>query len=205
MKIGIIGAGNIGGALTRRFRELGHKVSVANSRGPQTLAELARETGAKPVSVHEAARENDVVIVTIPQKNVPELPSDLFGGVPADVVIVDTGNYYPQQRDGRIEGIESGLTESRWVEQQVGRPVVKAFNNISPNTCSRTVRRRAARDASRCRWPQTRRKPKASSCGSSRSSASTRWTRAVSTSRGASSPARRCTRRTSTRRAYDAD
>lgn len=130
MKIGIIGAGNIGGALTRRFRELGHAVSVANSRGPQTLAELARETGAKPVSVHEAARENDVVIVTIPQKNVPELPSDLFGGVPGDVVVVDTGNYYPQQRDGRIDGIESGLTESRWVEQQVGRPVVKAFNNI---------------------------------------------------------------------------
>ena len=130
MKIGIIGAGNIGSALTRRFRAAGHDVAVANSRGPQTLQDLARETGAQAVTVHEAARGRDVVVVTIPEKNVPDLPSDLFDGVPADVTIVDTGNYYPRQRDGRIEEIENGMTESRWVSQQLGRPVVKAFNNI---------------------------------------------------------------------------
>jgi predicted dinucleotide-binding enzyme len=45
-------------------------------------------------------------------------------------VVVDTGNYYPQQRDGGIHAIEGGTTESRWVSQQLGRPVVKAFNNI---------------------------------------------------------------------------
>ncbi|GAC1299910.1 MAG: NAD(P)-binding domain-containing protein [Vulcanimicrobiaceae bacterium] len=130
MKIGIIGAGNIGGALTRRFRTLGHAVCVANSRGPQTLADLAHETGASAVSVREAARDKDVVIVTIPQKNVPDLAADTFDGVSAETVVVDTGNYYPQQRDGRIDGIEAGATESRWVEQRLGRPVVKAFNNI---------------------------------------------------------------------------
>jgi 8-hydroxy-5-deazaflavin:NADPH oxidoreductase len=130
MKIGIIGAGNIGGTLTRRFRQLGYDVSVANSRGPDSLAGLAQETGAKAVSVEEAARENDVVVVTIPERNIPDLPKNLFTGVPGDVVVIDTGNYYPQQRDGRIEGIESGLTESRWVEEQLGRPVIKAFNNI---------------------------------------------------------------------------
>ena len=130
MKIGIIGAGNIGGNLTRRFQELGHKVFVANSRGPETLADLAAETGATPVTVEEAARRGDVVIVTIPQKNIPSLPRDLFAGVPDNVVVVDTGNYYPQQRDGRIAGIEDGTVESRWVSQQLGRPVVKAFNNI---------------------------------------------------------------------------
>ncbi len=130
MKIGIIGAGNIGGALTRRLTELGHQVFVANSRGPETLAELAAETGATAVSAHEAARSGEVVVVTIPQKNVPSLPADLFAGVPADVVVVDTGNYYPQHRDGRIAEIEAGTTESRWVARQLGRPVVKAFNNI---------------------------------------------------------------------------
>lgn len=93
-------------------------------------ADLAAETGATPVSVHEAARRGDVVIVTIPEKNIPDLPRDLFAGVPDDVVVVDTGNYYPQQRDGRIAGIEDGTIESRWVSQQLGRPVVKAFNNI---------------------------------------------------------------------------
>ena len=130
MKIGIIGAGNIGGALTRRFTALGHEVSVANSRGPETLAGLARETGARAVTVEEAARAGEVVIVTIPQSAVRELPRDLFAGVPSDVVVVDTGNYYPRQRDGRIEEIEAGMTESRWVSRQLRRPVVKAFNNI---------------------------------------------------------------------------
>jgi len=130
MNIGIIGAGNIGGNLTRRFQELGHKVFVGNSRGPETLADLAAKTGATAVTVEEAARRGDVVVVTIPQKNIPSLPRDLFAGVPDNVVVVDTGNYYPQQRDGRIAGIEDGTVESRWVSQQLGRPVVKAFNNI---------------------------------------------------------------------------
>lgn len=133
MKIGIIGAGQIGGTLARRLTALGHDVSVANSRGPETLRQLAKETGAKPVMVKEAARAGEVVIVTIPMKSIPKLPRDLFEGVSDDVVIVDTGNYYPQQRDGRIDPIEDGVTESRWVSQQLGRPVVKAFNNIYAN------------------------------------------------------------------------
>lgn len=130
MKIGIIGAGNIGGTLTRRLRQLGHEVSVANSRGPDSLAKLAKETGAKAVSVKDAAHAGEVVVVTIPQKNIPDLPRDLFAGVAPGVVVVDTGNYYPRQRDGRIDGIEKGMVESRWVEKQLGRPVIKAFNNI---------------------------------------------------------------------------
>src|SRR5271166_3905919 len=123
LRIGIIGAGNIGGTLTRRLMTLGHDVAVANSRGPESLARLATETGATAVTVTEAARSRDVVIVTIPLKNIPDLPAGLFDGAPHNLVVVDTGNYYPRQRDGRIEGIEDGLTESRWVEQQLGHPV----------------------------------------------------------------------------------
>lgn len=130
MKIGIIGAGNIGGALTRRFAALGHDVSVANSRGPQTLRDLVAETGANAVIVSEAARDKGVVVVAIPERNVSDLPADLFAEARDDLVVVDTGNYFPQQRDGRIEAIEAGMAESRWVAQQSGRPVVKAFNNI---------------------------------------------------------------------------
>jgi predicted dinucleotide-binding enzyme len=129
MRIGIIGAGHIGGALTRRFTALGHQVSVANSRGPETLRDLADETGATPVTVEQAARAGDVVVVTIPLKSVPKLPRDLFADASENLVVIDTGNYYPQ-RDGLIEEIESGTTESRWTSQQLGRPVVKAFNNI---------------------------------------------------------------------------
>jgi predicted dinucleotide-binding enzyme len=130
MRIGIIGAGQIGGTLARRLTALGHDVSIANSRGPETLAALAKETGAKPVTVGDAARAGDIVIVTIPMKSIAKLPADLFDGVSNDVIVVDTGNYYPQQRDGRIDGIEDGMAEARWTSQQLGRPVVKAFNNI---------------------------------------------------------------------------
>src|SRR5215208_1381317 len=115
LRIGIVGAGNIGGNLARRFAALGHEVAVANSRGPETLAGLAAETGARAVTVEEAARGRDVVVVTIPEKNIPDLPAGLFDGAPGSMVIVDTGNYYPRQRDGRIAEIEEGMPESRWV------------------------------------------------------------------------------------------
>lgn len=128
MKIGIIGAGNIGGNLTRRLAALGHDVSVANSRGPETLAALAEETGATAVAASEAARGAEVVVVTVPLKNVPDLPAGVLDGAADGFVVIDTNNYYPQ-RDGRIAAIEDdGLTESRWTEGHLGHPVVKAFN-----------------------------------------------------------------------------
>ncbi|ONI67720.1 NADP oxidoreductase [Kribbella sp. ALI-6-A] len=130
MKIGIIGSGNIGGTLTRRLTALGHDVKVANSRGPESLRDLEQETGARAVKVEEAVQDAEIVVVTIPEKAVPQLPANLFANAADDVVVVDTGNYYPQ-RDGRIAAIEDdGLTESAWVARQLGRPVVKAFNNI---------------------------------------------------------------------------
>jgi predicted dinucleotide-binding enzyme len=130
MKIGIIGSGNIGGTLTRRLTALGHDVKVANSRGPESLRDLEQETGATAVKVEEAVQDAEIVVVAIPEKAVPELPDQLFAAAAPDLVVVDTGNYYPQ-RDGRIAAIEDdGLTEAGWVAQQLGRPVVKAFNNI---------------------------------------------------------------------------
>ena len=130
MKIGLIGAGHIGGALAHRFTALGHQVLVSNSRGSESLAAFASETGATAVERADAVRDVELIVLTIPLKNVAELPAGLFAGVSNSVPVVDTCNYYPRQRDGRIEGIESGLTESRWVEQQIGHPVIKAFNNI---------------------------------------------------------------------------
>jgi hypothetical protein len=130
MKVGIIGAGNIGSALARRLRTIGHEVSIANSRGPETLQDLAAETGAHAVAVTEAAKDADIVIVTVPQKNVLDLPTDLLSGAAAGAAFVDTGNYYPRQRDGRIDAIETGTPETLWVQGQLGRPMVKAFNNI---------------------------------------------------------------------------
>jgi len=130
MKIGIIGAGNIGGNLTRRLTALGHDVTVANSRGVESLAELVAETGAKAATAATAANEADLVVVTIPEKNIPDLPKGFLDGANEGVVVIDTGNYYAQRRDGLIAEIENGVTESRWVSNQIGHPVVKAFNGI---------------------------------------------------------------------------
>ena len=132
MKIGIIGAGGMGGTLARRLAALGHHVSVANSRGPETLAEFATETGAVPVPITDAGRDADVMIIAIPEKNIPDLPEGLLGSLPDGGVLIDIGNYAPQQRDGRIDELENGAIESRWVEAHLGHPVIKAFNNVRP-------------------------------------------------------------------------
>ena len=129
MKIGIIGAGNIGGTLAHRLVPLGYEVAIANSRGPETLQKLAKESGAKAVTAAEAARYGEILVVTIPERAIADLPKDLLKGVPAGVVVIDTGNYYPV-RDERIGAIDQGKPDSAWVAEKLGRSVVKAFNNI---------------------------------------------------------------------------
>ena len=145
MRIGIIGAGHIGGTLARELTELGDLVRVANSRGPASLASLANETGARAVAVEDAVRDVELVIVTIPEKSVAELPKGLFDRVPKDVIVVDTGNYYPSWRDGHIEAIERGTTESGWVSSMLGRPVVKVFNNITAQSLAEGARPKGSR------------------------------------------------------------
>ena len=130
MKIGIIGAGNIGGTLVRRLRQLGHEVKVANSRAPETLADLAEETGATAVWAADAAEDADLVIVSIPQKNVPDLAAGIVDRRKPDAPVIETNNYYPRQRDGYIEAIEQGQPESAWVAEHIGAPVFKVFNGI---------------------------------------------------------------------------
>jgi predicted dinucleotide-binding enzyme len=129
MNIGIIGAGMIGGTLARRLVALGHDVAIANSRGPETIRDLAAEIGARAVTPAEAVRSGEIVVVAIPERAAADLPKDLFAGVSGEVAVIDTGNYYPA-RDGRIAAIVDGQIESAWVAEQLGRPVVKAFNNI---------------------------------------------------------------------------
>jgi predicted dinucleotide-binding enzyme len=129
MRVGFIGAGSIGGTLARHLARLGNQVSIANSRGPESLAALADEIGATPVSVVDAVKAGEIVVISVPTKAVANLPRGLFANVPSRVVI-DTGNYHPELRDGRIDAIDQGMLDSQWVEQQIGCPVVKAFNNI---------------------------------------------------------------------------
>jgi len=130
MRIGVIGAGSMGVILARHLARLGHHVSIANSRGPESLAALAAEIGATPASVVDAAKAGEIVILAIPTKAVADLPRGLFANVPSSVVVIDIGNYHPELRDGHIAAIDRGMLDSQWVAQQIGHPAIKALNNI---------------------------------------------------------------------------
>jgi 8-hydroxy-5-deazaflavin:NADPH oxidoreductase len=120
----------MGRVLSRHLGKLGHHVSIANSRGPESLTALAAEIGATPVSVIDAAKAGEIVFIAIPTKAVTDLPRELFANVADSVVVIDIGNYHPELRDGRIDAIDRGMLDSQWVAQQIGHPVIKAFNNI---------------------------------------------------------------------------
>jgi 8-hydroxy-5-deazaflavin:NADPH oxidoreductase len=128
MRIGIIGAGNIGSVLALKLAEAGHSVLIANSRGPETLQKLADETGANAASVHDAIQGADVVILSIPFAKLPLL-REFFVGLSDDVIVADTSNYFPV-RDGEIPAIDAGQVESSWVSEQIGHAVIKAWNNV---------------------------------------------------------------------------
>lgn len=137
MEIGIIGSGNIGSTLAGYLTKSGHQVAIANSRGPETLTDIAEKTGAKATTAEQAASAKDLVIIAIPQKAMLKLPIDILSASKA--IIVDAGNYYPS-RDGEIREIANGATDSEWVAKVIGHPIIKAFNNIvAPSLASKAT------------------------------------------------------------------
>jgi predicted dinucleotide-binding enzyme len=129
MKIGIIGAGHIGSTLAKLLVDDGQEVSIANSRGPETLESLAADLGdnATTATVEQARDFGDVVIVSIPLGRYAELPVDGWEGK----IVIDTNNYYPE-RDGQIAELDSGQTTSSelLLKQLPGARIVKGFNTI---------------------------------------------------------------------------
>ena len=130
MKIGIIGAGEMGRCLASRLVTCGHTVSIANSREPASLKQVVENIGAEPVSIEGATKYKDIIIVSIPQKSIADLPKKLFEDIPGDTVVIDTGNYYPGLRDGAIPALEQIGIDSLWVQMHLGVAVVKVFNSI---------------------------------------------------------------------------
>lgn len=129
MKIGIIGIGAIGSTIAKKLAAAGHEVKVSNTAQPSELAVKAKELNATPATIEDVVKDVEVVFLSIPSGSIPNLPNDLFKDIPNNVVIVDTCNYYPF-RDGEIEELRNGKVESEWVSEQIGKPVIKAFNNL---------------------------------------------------------------------------
>ncbi|QHL86922.1 NAD(P)-binding domain-containing protein [Nibribacter ruber] len=132
MKIGIIGTGAIGSILAKKFSSAGHQVKVTNTRDMSTLKEIATNLGAEAATLEEVVKDVEAIIFSIPFKAYTDLPKNLLLGVPQEVVIMDTSNYYPL-RDGELPGLQ-GKTESEYISETLGRPVVKVFNNIMEYT-----------------------------------------------------------------------
>ncbi|ROQ59672.1 hypothetical protein EDD93_7073 [Streptomyces sp. 840.1] len=130
MDISIIGSGSIGGTLARQLAARGHSVTIANSRGPASLAQLASRTGTTAAETADAMARAQVLILSVPMGALPGLGPMVGSHLPDDAVVVDTSNYVPEFRDERIPAIDGGLTESLWVARQLGRPLLKALNTV---------------------------------------------------------------------------
>ncbi len=127
MKIGIIGAGHIGQAIARLAVAKGHEVKISNSRGPETLTDIARKIGCSTGTAEEASRFGPVAVVTVPFVSLFKIdPAPLAGRI-----VIDTNNYYPD-RDGRIAALDlhETTTSIMVAKHFAASKVVKAFNAI---------------------------------------------------------------------------
>ena len=127
--LGIIGAGHIGSQVARVAIANGYDVVIANSRGPETLADLVAELGpkARAATAQEAAAAADVAVVTVPLRAIDDLPAEQLAGK----IVLDTINYY-FERDGHIEALDKGETTTSELVQRAlpDSKIAKAFNHI---------------------------------------------------------------------------
>jgi hypothetical protein len=79
-------------------------------------------------------KDVEAVVLSVPFAKYPDLTS-VFSNVPADVAVIDTSNYYPL-RDGAITEVDNRKLDSVWVSEQIGRPVIKAWNAVLSHTLS---------------------------------------------------------------------
>ncbi|PAF38516.1 3-hydroxyisobutyrate dehydrogenase [Terribacillus saccharophilus] len=126
MKFGIIGAGSIGSIISRKLVKNGHDVKIADARGMEHLE--GKDLAGKPVRAEDAITNIEVLILSLPLRALSSV-RNIIGQVGEEVIVVDTSNYYPG-RDDKIEEIEDGMVESIWFSNQLGRPIIKAFNNL---------------------------------------------------------------------------
>lgn len=126
MKFGIIGAGPIGASISKKLVKNGHEVKIADARNIEHLD--GKDIAGTPVDVEEVITDIDVLLLSLPLHVMPSI-RPIINQVGEDVIIADTSNYYPF-RDKQIKEIENGMVESVWVSNQLGRPIIKAFNNL---------------------------------------------------------------------------
>lgn len=151
LKIGILGVGNIGKIIALRTAAAGHDVKVANSGEPKTVAADVLATGARAEWTKDVVKDIDVLILSIPFFKMPAL-KPLIESLPEETVVIDTSNYYPGRegyytgRDPVIPELDKETSETEWIQEQLGHPVVKAWNNILSETLDKNSQPRGHAD-----------------------------------------------------------
>ncbi|MGY2800207.1 8-hydroxy-5-deazaflavin:NADPH oxidoreductase [Ewingella americana] len=127
MKIGIIGAGFVGRAISKLALKAGHQVMLSNSRDPKTLFTLTRTTQCQAGTPQQAAEFGDIVVIAIPLEAYRSVPAAPLVGK----VVIDANNYYPD-RDGRIPELDQHqTTTSEMLAKHLPESrIIKAFNAI---------------------------------------------------------------------------
>jgi predicted dinucleotide-binding enzyme len=123
----IVGSGNIGSALARLFARAGLEVSIANTRGPETIRPLGPDVHAVPI---EEALESDVIFMAIPFPAVEQFGKSLPDWT--GKTVVDTTNAHYASNSAEI--LQGRLSTRYAAEMLPGAAIVKAFNQLPANT-----------------------------------------------------------------------
>ncbi len=127
MKIGIIGAGNLGATGARVFVNAGHEIAISNSRGPDSLRKLVAELGSRAhaATVDDAARFGDVVLLAVPWRSPEALPKP---EAVAGKIVIDAMN--PYKPDFTLYDLGDSTSSEETAKRFPGARLVKAFNTI---------------------------------------------------------------------------
>ena len=131
MRIGIVGAGHIGGTAAKLFARAGHQVAVSNSRGPATLASLVSSIGpnSKAMSTVEVVQFGEAILLALPYRKMDALPpGDSFAGK----IVIDATN--PYSAVGRVMDLGESTSSEEVAKRMPGARLVKAFNTMGWNT-----------------------------------------------------------------------
>lgn len=130
LRIGIIGAGRIGGAVGTQWARAGHEVFFS-SRHPEQLGDLVAKAGAKAQAgtPEQAAKFGEVVLLAVPYNAMPQISQD-YAALLRGKVLLDAGNPF-EQRDGAMakEALAKGAGVAT-AEYLPGARIVRAFNAI---------------------------------------------------------------------------
>jgi len=123
MKIGMIGAGNVGSAISRASTRAGHDVTIT-AKDTEQAAKVAEQAGAKAVRTNaEAVSNADMVVFAVPFDAINEILRELDGRLKGKVVVDVSNRFSPEELNGP--------SNAEQIQERVGdTPVIKAFNTI---------------------------------------------------------------------------